>query len=81
MPNFKMCYNFLMYNWSVDETKISKNPEKYAIWKLEQMINYGLNGAKINEAELRRYWNKLTIDPQRRKFLELILGKGEKNTL
>ena len=65
-----------MYNWSTDEKKISKNPEKYAIWKLEQMINYGLNGAKISEAELRRYWDKLDIDPEKRKFLEFLLREG-----
>lgn len=63
-----------MYNWSTDETQLKKDPEKYAIWKLEQLVNFGLNDEKISEADLRHYWNRLTIDPTRRKFLELLLN-------
>lgn len=62
-----------MYNWSVNEKELSKDPEKYAIWKLEQMANFGLGGDKFNRAELERYWDKLNLDPARKKFLELIL--------
>jgi hypothetical protein len=58
-----------MYNWSTDTSKLNKNPEKYIIWKLEQMINYGLDGEKINKEELRKYWEKITIDPQKRRVL------------
>ena len=62
-----------MYNWSTDVTELKKDPEQYAIWRLEQLIDFGLNGEKISESELRRYWNKLEIDPARRKFLALLL--------
>lgn len=62
-----------MYNWSVDETELKKNPEKYAIWKLEQQINFGLNGEKIKEAEIRKYWPDLHLDPYRKQFLALLL--------
>ncbi len=62
-----------MYNWSTDEKKLKTHPEEYAIWKLEQLVNFGLNGEKIVEVDLRRYWDKLTIDPARRKFLQLLL--------
>ncbi|MBI2644254.1 MAG: hypothetical protein HYW95_01940 [Candidatus Wildermuthbacteria bacterium] len=62
-----------MYNWSVDEEKLKNNPEKYAIWKLEQMVNFGLNGKKISEKELKKYWDKLRLDPARKRFLELLL--------
>ena len=64
-----------MYNWSIDEKKLSKDPEKYAIWKLEQMVNFGLNGDKLDREELRKYWNKINIDPVRRRFLSLILNE------
>jgi hypothetical protein len=62
-----------MYNWTTDEKKLKKNKEKYAIWKLEQMANFGLNGGKIKIKELRRYWNKLQLDPSRKRFLRLLL--------
>ena len=62
-----------MYNWSVDEEKIKNDPERYKIWRLEQLANFGLNGEKISEAELKKYWEKIKIDPSRRKFLQAIL--------
>lgn len=63
-----------MYNWNTNTDKLKKNPEKYTIWKLEQSINFGLNGQKLKTEELKSYWAKLTIDPQRRKLLEIWLG-------
>ena len=62
-----------MKNWSVDTEQLKKNPERYAIWRIEQMANFGLDGEKFNRDELVRYWVRLTLDPARRKFLELIL--------
>lgn len=62
-----------MKNWSTDEKKLKKNPEKYAIWKLEQMVNFGLGGGKLRASELKKYWSKIVIDPARRKFLEILL--------
>jgi hypothetical protein len=64
-----------MKNWSTDTTELKQNPERYAIWKLEQMVNFGLDGGeKINEKELRRYFDRLAIeDPARRKLFELLL--------
>lgn len=66
-------YNGIMYNWSVDETKLKQNKEKHAIWKLEQMVNFGLGGKKLKEKELRKYWDILHIDPARKRFLGLLL--------
>lgn len=63
-----------MYNWSVDEKKIRKNKEKYAIWRLEQMVNFGLGKEKLKTNILRKYWSKLQIDPARKKFLQLLLN-------
>ncbi len=65
-----------MYNWSVDEERFKKeNPEKYTIWKLEQLINYGLNGQKLKLAELKKYFHKLNIDPQKKKYLSFLLNE------
>lgn len=62
-----------MYNWSVNEKELKKDKRRYAAWKLEQMINFGLNGKKISALLLKKYWNSITIDPARRKFLALLL--------
>jgi hypothetical protein len=65
-----------MYNWSVDEKKFKKeDPEGYQIWKLEQMINWGEPGEKINKKLIRKYWKKIRdrIDPLYREFLEFLL--------
>lgn len=60
-----------MYNWNINTLKLKKNPEKYTIWKLEQSINFGLNGQKLKEADVKKYWTKLSLDPQRKKLLEM----------
>lgn len=64
-----------MYNWSTQEAELRKNPEKYAIWKLEQMVNFGLDGQKIEKNQLKKYWPKINIDPARRRFLEILLNE------
>jgi hypothetical protein len=65
-----------MYNWSVDEEQFKKNyPEDYKIWRLEQMINFGEPGEKLDEKMVRRYWPKIkdNLDPYKRRFLEFLL--------
>lgn len=65
-----------MYNWSVDEELMKKeDPEGYQIWRLEQMINYGEPGEKLNEQEVRQYWPKIKdrLDPDYRHYLEFLL--------
>lgn len=62
-----------MYNWSTDENKLKKDKRAHAIWKLEQMVNFGLNGKKLNASELKKYWEELSLDPARKRFLELLL--------
>ncbi|MEK7539740.1 MAG: hypothetical protein AAB558_00645 [Patescibacteria group bacterium] len=63
-----------MHNWSTDTTRLQKkDPNGYAIWKLEQLINFGLAGEKIQLSQLKKYWSQIQIDPARRKFLELFL--------
>lgn len=63
-----------MYNWSVDEKKFkNEDPERYKIWRLEQLINYGLGGERIKEEELKEHLNKLDIDQPTRKYLEFLL--------
>jgi len=63
-----------MYNWSTDTDKFTEDSEALAIWRLEQMVNFGLGrGGKIDERELCKYFDKLKIDPERRKLFSLLL--------
>lgn len=63
-----------MYNWSVDVKKFKKeDPEGYKVWKLEQMINWGLGNEKISEKLLRKYWKKLFMDILTKKYLQFLL--------
>lgn len=66
-----------MYNWSVDENYIKKFPKKYKLWKLEQMLSYGLGGDKLNKKEIIKNWNYLKnrLDTERRELLEYLLWK------
>lgn len=62
-----------MYNWSVDLRELNKKPKYALLWKIEQAINFGLNGEKLDKKLVRRFWNKIRIDPARRKLLRLLL--------
>jgi len=66
-------YNLLMRNWSTDTSKFNKNSCEFKIWKLEQLINFGLHGDLIDTVELRTFLPSLTIDLSKRKFLQLLL--------
>lgn len=62
-----------MYNWSVDTKQLKKNKKQYAVWKIEQMVNFGLNGKKLKKSELKKYWRDLRLDPNKKKMLSLLL--------
>lgn len=62
-----------MYNWSVDLKTLKKFPEKYKIWKLEQMINFGLRNERLNKKDLQKYLPKLKIDPLKKRYLKFLL--------
>ena len=62
-----------MQNWSTNTEALSQDKEKYEIWKFEQLVNFGLGEEKIKEEDLRKYFQKLQIDPARRDFLEILL--------
>jgi len=62
-----------MYNWSVDTGKFAKGSKEALIWRLEQTINFGLNGEKLDKSLVRKYWQKLHLDPARKQFLKFLL--------
>lgn len=62
-----------MYNWSVDINRLKKDKKAWEKWQLEQMINFGLGNKKISKSLLKKYWHKLYLDPQKKKFLAFLL--------
>ena len=65
-----------MYNWSVNEKKFKKeNPEGYRLWRLVQLINYGLDGEKLDREEVKIAWPKIKdqLDPYARRAIEFLL--------
>ncbi|MBU1032213.1 hypothetical protein KKE03_04835 [Patescibacteria group bacterium] len=65
-----------MFNWSSDLSKADKKSKDYKIWKLEQLINFGLNREKLSEKEVKKYWKYLNLDPDKKRALKyLIWGK------
>lgn len=62
-----------MKNWSTNTSELQKDTEKFSIWRLEQLINFGLGEEKIDYNELQKYWRVVNIDPYKRKFLSLFI--------
>lgn len=62
-----------MRNWSVDTRELEKDPEAYAIWRLEQMVNFGTEEELISANMLEKYWDRLVLDPDKKRFLSFLL--------
>ena len=65
-----------MYNWSTDEETFKRiNPQKYKLWKLEQLINYGLDEEKLDKEEVKKAWPKIedNLDPYKKRAIEYLL--------
>lgn len=64
-----------MHNWSVDESYLKKFPKKYQLWRLEQLISYGLDGKKLDKKKVIANWEylKKRLDPKRKELIEFFL--------
>lgn len=62
-----------MKNWSNTIEKFDQKSEEYQIWRLEQLINFGLDGEKISKKQLKKYFYRLNIDPYKKRFLAYLL--------
>ena len=66
-----------MYNWShIDEEEMKRNnPENYRRWRLIQMINFDLQGEKLDKKEVKKLWPEIKdeIDPYTRPVIEFLL--------
>lgn len=68
-----------MKNWSTDTKILERDKPAYEKWRLEQLVNFGLDGEKLNIKRLKEFLPKLHIDPSRRAYLELLLN-GDKDS-
>ena len=59
--------------WDYTKTEYEKQAAADPIWKLERLINYGLEEEKIDRELLKQFLPKLRIPENRRDFLELLL--------
>lgn len=66
-----------MYNWSTNTEELKKDPERYAKWRLEQLINFGLDGERLDESLVRKYWGVLRLDAARKRFLSILLNGND----
>ena len=66
-------YNIAMRNWSTDVSKFDKQSPAYRKWRMEQLINFGLDREKLDSKELKKYINILNVDPYKKSFLQFLL--------
>ena len=65
-----------MINWSTDEKMFKKKyPKDYKLWRLTQLINFGLDGEKLDKKELKKAWPKIKdrLDPDLRNYMHFLL--------
>lgn len=65
-----------MINWSTDEKRFKKeHPKEYRLWRLTQLINYGLDHEKLSIKELKLDWRAIEsrLDPYKARALKFLL--------
>lgn len=66
-----------MWHWSVDVERFKReDPEGFRLWRLEHLINYGIQeGEKLSEKEVKAVWSKIKdrLDPHKAVYLEFLL--------
>lgn len=69
-----MCYNYSMpviWDYDINELKKTKSGR---LLILERQINYGVWGReKISLSEVKKNWNKLDIEPDRKRLFKLLI--------
>ena len=65
-----------MHNWNTDEETFKKADSKaYKLWRIIQLVNYGLEGEKLDKNEVKKAWPRIheQLDPDKKKVLEFYL--------
>ena len=59
--------------WDYSKTEYEKQAKADPVWHLERLLNYGLQGEKLDKELLKKYLPQLKIPDNTRAFLELLL--------
>jgi hypothetical protein len=59
--------------WDYTQAAYEKQAKQDPVWHLERLINYGLNGEKLDRSLLEKHFDELKIPEQRKDFLALLL--------
>ena len=59
--------------WDYDRKELEKT-EEGRILILERMINYGPDGEKIKLTDVKKYWDKLQLDPLKSDYSRDLYG-------
>lgn len=60
-----------IWDYDINELKKTKSGR---LLILERMINYGPDkGEKISLSEVKKNWNKLDLDPRKKRLFELLI--------
>lgn len=59
--------------WDYNKIEYDKQAKATPAWHLERLINYGLNGKKLDRELIKKYLPQLRISENSRTFLELLL--------
>jgi len=62
----------MVHIWDYDSEELKKT-ESGRIKILERMINYGPGDEKIKKTDVKKYWDKLHLEPRSRRLLELLI--------
>jgi hypothetical protein len=65
----------MVFIWDYDKKELAKS-EQGRILILERQINYGFylsDKEKIKLADVKKYWDKLNLEPRRRRLFELLI--------
>lgn len=69
-----------MINWSTNEKEFQKkNPREHKLWRLVQLINYGLDEEKLDRNEVKSSWVRIKdrIDPYKARLIEFLLWEKQ----
>lgn len=66
----------IMYNWNT-KIPLKTNNQFYTIWKLNQLINFGLNGERLDLKLVKKNWSKLSLDPKRQRYLQELIWQKQ----
>ncbi|MDA1079602.1 MAG: hypothetical protein O2840_02850 [bacterium] len=66
-----------MRNWSVNTLQLDTNSAEGTKWRYEQLINFGLEGERLQRETVRTLLPTLQIDSAKKKLLQFLLTHAQ----